>query len=501
VADQDESFSPAAEVLAKKATLIQSLQALSNRRKQSAENWKEKFKAEQHEREKAELENRQLRKKILDLEQRLAEFEQRAIIPRRRKLVESKASRSFHKSAAKRSHTDIVKAWVEGNFSDPEYGWGMVQGVLEQTYKDRATDGVLDAINRDLEKHMNREWCNAMKLRLGLSDDQWDCLAHSMFEDYIPENENWEPEEGKEDERRPSVWRRRVMPGSSSGKPYLRLPVHAALKTHLKKMCNETGLKATEDGEVAMNDFVIMLEQEVRKAVKSDGARFRDPDFVLEVQFLADALKCWRGVDITNFVFRLPQFAAVANSPRSVSLVGLWVGKDSYDNIARATAEVIQWMHKVQFKQRRHVVVDGRRIAVRLTAGGDLVFMRDALGITSRFCDKFCVCNFCEASKVDIEQSEITATTRTYERMCHLAHSFANDDEQEFTCPGCKRKFNRETQAAEEQPEEDDKYKKKHKYQLWHRPPPLPHRPHLVLCVHHAHDQDSSGLPVLPRGG
>ena len=44
---------------------------------------------------------------------------------------------------------------------------------------------------------MNREWCNAMKLRLGLSDGQWDCLAHSMFEEYIPKNEHWEPEEGK----------------------------------------------------------------------------------------------------------------------------------------------------------------------------------------------------------------------------------------------------------------------------------------------------------------
>ena len=87
-----------------------------------------------------------------------ADFEQRAGNPRRRKLVESKARRSDHRSEAKRSHTDIVKAWVEGNFSDPEYGWGMVQEVLEQTYKDRATDGVLDAINRDLEKHMNREY-------------------------------------------------------------------------------------------------------------------------------------------------------------------------------------------------------------------------------------------------------------------------------------------------------------------------------------------------------
>ena len=157
-ADQDETFSPAAEALAKKTSLVQSLQMQSHERKRSAEKWKQRFKDEKLEREKAERENKRLRKEILDLEQRLAEFEQRAILPRRQKVVESKARRSDHKSEAKRKHTDIAKEWVDGNFSDPEYGWGMVQEVLEQTYKDRATDGVLDAINRDLEKHMNREY-------------------------------------------------------------------------------------------------------------------------------------------------------------------------------------------------------------------------------------------------------------------------------------------------------------------------------------------------------
>ena len=121
-ADQDETFSPAAEALAKKTSLVQSLQMQSNERKKSAEKWKQKFQGEKLEREKAELENKRLRKEILDLEQRLAEFEQRAIVSRDRKLVESKASRSNNKNKSKRKHTDIVKEWVEGNFFDPKYG-------------------------------------------------------------------------------------------------------------------------------------------------------------------------------------------------------------------------------------------------------------------------------------------------------------------------------------------------------------------------------------------
>jgi len=386
---------------------------------------------------------------------------------KRKKKATSEAVHSGSRSRHEKGVREFVSDWVEENFRDGDTGWEAVLGVLDEKKEARLRASIMQEVKNDLAEHWSTEWAAALKLRLGLSEEKWDVLAESIVGTFVP----------SDDPSSLGHWQRRLMAGTEVQLP--RPPKRTAVLALLKKLSATVGLRATNDGEVATCDFEALFEEELAKAKKQHPAVFNDADFVLEVQFLADALQCWCGINITNIVFRLPQFVELANSPRSVTLIGCWLGKDSYDNIKKATAPIQKWMKKVVFE-------DGGKVSginIRLTGGGDLVFMRDALGITTRFCDKKGVCNFCDADKDKIRTTEL-GKQRTYAGLCHNAHCFANDKEQSFTCPTCKKQFNRTNHSKEKQPAEKN-FRQTHG-QDWHKPPLFVIEPvHFYVCIMH----------------
>jgi hypothetical protein len=60
---------------------------------------------------------------------------------------------------------------------------------LEETFKDRSRDEILEEVVQDLSEHWSSEWAAALKLRLGLSEHKWDVLAESIVGTYVPDDE------------------------------------------------------------------------------------------------------------------------------------------------------------------------------------------------------------------------------------------------------------------------------------------------------------------------
>ena len=378
------------------------------------------------------------------------------------------------------------------------------------------------AVEKDRHMDLVRDWmkevvfepnrCGAAVSRLGMSMRQFILLRQHLFRKFQPGED-----EMALGDYEPFYFPASIAKVDGGRKEYtytnIQLPLppgRVAVQNRRLALAKAAGVRADPSGRGAFVDFPKAVAAAIANTPLSLIVEMCKRKIPFELNQFVDAHGLYNPAasHASEWALRTPQVALFPSSPHCLTHLGMWEGKDDYDNILVNTQDAMRWLRMLRYDFDNMVhcyhpeAEQGITIKVLPTLSGDLVALKNQSGNCRSHAHDEANCIWCCANKVDLTYEDGVPTTpdgytyncewepRTYEFHAHAGHMFTHDGEKEFDCPCCGTHITRENQSellrGMSKTEREDHPKTHHGQAIGRRPVFPIDMEHIYICVCHA---------------